>query len=114
MCNQISKAERFFPVLGISPGKDQQQSKDAGEGIDFVLTPKPTSRVCICMFVRHSFYRCFKALLCRAAECVQLLTGSSCAGAIGARQLEVSLKAVGQATSELQELWVDLAPHSHW
>lgn len=42
------------------------------------------------------------------------LGASLCAGAIGARQLEVSLKAVGQATGELQELWVELAPHSHW
>jgi hypothetical protein len=36
------------------------------------------------------------------------------AGYSGARQLEVSLKAVGQATADLQEIWVELAPHSHW
>lgn len=37
-----------------------------------------------------------------------------CAGKAGARQLEVSLRAVGQAMLDLQQLWVELAPHSPW
>lgn len=37
-----------------------------------------------------------------------------CAGKAGARQLEVSLRAVGQAMMELQALWIELAPHSPW
>ncbi|CAL8468842.1 g8383 [Coccomyxa elongata] len=66
VCDQIAKAERFFPVPGIGQ-LDQAAFKD-----------NPTD------------------------------------GKAGARQLEVSLRAVGQAMMELQELWIELAPHSPW
>ncbi|BDA43172.1 probable radial spoke head 1 homolog at C-terminar half [Coccomyxa sp. Obi] len=66
VCDQIAKAERFFPVPGIG-NIDQAASKD-----------NPAD------------------------------------GKAGSRQLEVSLRAVGQAMMDLQELWVELAPHSPW
>ena len=36
------------------------------------------------------------------------------AGVGGARQLEVSLKGIGQAQAELQTVWVKIAPNTSW
>lgn len=36
------------------------------------------------------------------------------AGQQGARLLEVSLRAVGEAMAALQQLWLQVAPHSQW
>ena len=46
--------------------------------------------------------------------CQQGVGCGGCAGKAGARQLEVSLRAVGGAMQDLQQLWVELAPHSPW
>ena len=35
-------------------------------------------------------------------------------GVGGARQLEVSLKGIGQAQAELQTVWVKIAPNTSW
>ena len=35
-------------------------------------------------------------------------------GQAGARQLEVSLKGIGQSMAELQKVWVKIAPSSSW
>ena len=51
---------------------------------------------------------------CDVAKVLRSVTSASGAGVGGARQLEVSLKGIGQAQAELQTVWVKIAPNTSW
>ena len=48
------------------------------------------------------------------AKAMWLNSAASGTGVGGARQLEVSLKGIGQAQAELQTVWVKIAPNTSW
>ena len=137
VCDQVAKAERFFPVPGASAGNGIS-APPRGHSRPLIPKVQPCCHLisglwhfwpCTSVLVIEGVAICTvgikpgrkglsKGIMTRKSAWKQgnniVLIDQDNAGQAGARQLEVSLKGIGQSMAELQKVWVKIAPSSSW